>query len=209
MDILKLYFNELKPFKATREENLLLISKWKEGDARAYDRLVRNFLPFVIKIAKKYGSSSSSLEDLIASGNEYLLKGLNSFEESKGELAPYLVRWIEAGIIRFLKGENGAVHIPENVVNMGSFSANYFYLDQEGDEERKFELEDKIEEEICYKKVLIFLESINERDRIILEMHFGIGYDESFDTLEIANAVGLTRVRVNQILSKYKQKVEK
>ena len=208
MDILKLYFNELKPFNATREENLLLISKWKEGDVRAYDRLVRNFLPLVVKISKKYGSSSSSLEDLIASGNEYLLKGLAKFEESKGELAPYLVRWIEAGIIRFLKGENGVVHIPENVVNMGTRN-EYFYLDiSTGDEDKDTwvdRIEDVVEEIEEDYRVHAFLNSLSDRDRIIVKMHFGIDHEKSFESKEIAVTVGLTKERVNQILAKYRK----
>ena len=113
MDTLNLYFKGLKPFKATREENLELINKWKSGDMRAYDRLVKNFLPFVIKIAKKYVSSQSSLDDLIQEGNMNLLIGLNKFEESKGELAPYLALWIDAGIVRFMKGDD-IVRLPES-----------------------------------------------------------------------------------------------
>lgn len=201
MDILKLYLNELKPFVATQEENTELISKWKAGDMRAYDRLVKNFLPLVIKIAKKYISSSSSLEDLICSGNEYLLMGINKFEESKGALAPYLAMWIEAGIVRFIKGDNGAVHIPENVMNMKTFSANYFYLDQVN-EDSKFELEDKIDEETYYPKVIEFLSSLCDRDKAIIELAFGINSTHCHTSKEISEITGYTVARINQIFKK-------
>ena len=201
MDILRLYFNDLQKFRATREENLELISKWKEGDMRAYDKLVRHFLPLVIKIAKKYGSSSSSLEDIIQEGNMNLLKGLEKFEESKGELAPYLVRWVEAGIIRFLKSDD-IVRLPESQEYR---KHNYFYLDQEVEtDEYKFEIEDTHEEvddeKLRIQSILInsWLDQFKPKDRLILEMF----YLKEMERGEIAEALSLTRARVNQVIAK-------
>ena len=176
-DILKLYFDELKPFKATNEENLILYHKWKSGDTRAYDRLVRNFLPLVIKIAKKYGSSSSSLQDLISEGNINLLIGINKFEESKGALASYLVLWIEAGIIKYLKK-------PE-------------YFTRLDDEDTKELISDQIEDkEDSILKSNIFLDTLSRQDRSILELAFGIGHKQQYDVNEIADILCISSVTV-------------
>jgi RNA polymerase sigma factor (sigma-70 family) len=215
MDILKLYFDELKPFKSTNEENLILYHKWKKDDMRAYDRLVRNFLPLVIKIAKKYTVKYGTLHDAISYGNEYLLKGLNSFDHELGDLAQYLYAWIQAGIIRYLKSLNGVIRIPESAYNKG-IQNSYFHLDVDtGDEEgdkwsdRMIDDTEEVDDEhlrIQNIRISNFFASMSDRDKLIFEMYYGIGYDEPFETIDIANKVSLTRERVNQILSKYKLK---
>ena len=216
MDILKLYFDELKPFVATNEGNLVLYHNWKSGDTRAYDRLVRNFLPLVIKIAKKYTIKYGTLHDAISYGNEYLLMGLNKFEEDKGVLAQYMYAWIQAGIIRYLKSLNGVVRIPESAFNKG-VQNSYFYLDNHtGDEEHDRwsdrlldDIEEVDDEEMRIQNIRLtkFFARMSDRDKSIFEMYYGIGHEQPFDVIDIANELGLSRVRINQILSKYRKSV--
>ena len=72
---ISLYFADAKKEKLlTREEEIELTKRLKEGDAEARSKLIRSNLRFVITIAKQYKNSGLLLEDLIIPDFSYLLR---------------------------------------------------------------------------------------------------------------------------------------
>ena len=74
-----------------------------EGDEEAKNKLIEHNLRLVAHVAKKYSSSTacaSDSEDLLSIGTIGLIKGINSFDASKGtKLATYAARCVEKPIL--------------------------------------------------------------------------------------------------------------
>ena len=83
-----------KPLTAKEEE--YYISLYESGDKDAKDILIERNLRLVAHIAKKYTGSGYQTDDLISIGTIGLIKGISSFDASKGaRLATYAARCIE------------------------------------------------------------------------------------------------------------------
>ena len=87
-----------KPLSAKDEQ--MYIEKMNNGDIDAKNKLIEHNLRLVVHIAKKYSAGIRDNEDLISLGTIGLIKGINSFDSSKGtRLATYAARCIENSIL--------------------------------------------------------------------------------------------------------------
>lgn len=83
-----------KPLSAKEERECLL--QFQEGDLDARNKLIEHNLRLVAHIAKKYAGSVPDHEDLLSVGTIGLIKGISSFNPSKGtRLATYAARCVE------------------------------------------------------------------------------------------------------------------
>ncbi len=88
----------------TRSEELELCLRYRRGDLRARDRLVRSQLPTVLTIARTYRRSSTTLDELVAEGNFGLVHAVSRFDPERGtRLVTYAAYWIRAYILDYLK----------------------------------------------------------------------------------------------------------
>ncbi len=88
-----------KPLTA-KEEEAELIKFHRDGDIDARNRLVNHNMRLVAHIIKKYYSTYSDQEDIISIGTIGLIKGINTFDYTKGtRLATYASRCIENAIL--------------------------------------------------------------------------------------------------------------
>lgn len=86
-----------KPLSAKEER--MYIEKMENGDEDAKAKLIEHNLRLVAHIAKKYSGTVRDSEDLISLGTIGLIKGINSFDSSKGtRLVTYAARCIENSI---------------------------------------------------------------------------------------------------------------
>ncbi len=82
-----------------REAERDLARRWRAGDRRAGDKLVKACLPFVVSIALEYRRWGIPLEDVIQQGNVGLLRAAAKFDpERECRLATYAAYWIRAEI---------------------------------------------------------------------------------------------------------------
>lgn len=87
-----------KPLTAAEEREWL--QRYADGDPEARDVLIEHNLRLVAHIIKKYYTQSCEQEDLISIGTIGLIKGISSFDPSKGaRLATYAARCIENAIL--------------------------------------------------------------------------------------------------------------
>ena len=83
-----------KPLTAREEEHYLALCA--AGDMEARNILIERNLRLVAHIMKKYYTQASDQEDLISIGTIGLIKGIESFDRSKGaRLATYAARCVE------------------------------------------------------------------------------------------------------------------
>ena len=88
------------PKPLTAEEERIYLKRSAEGDLEARNILIERNLRLVAHIMKKYYSQSADQEDLISIGTIGLIKGISTFDASKGaRLATYAARCIENAIL--------------------------------------------------------------------------------------------------------------
>ena len=111
-----LYFEDAKKEKLlTREEEIELTKRLKEGDMEARAKLIKSNLRFVINIAKQYKNSGLLLEDLIEEGNLGLIMAADRFEPDKGyHFISYAVYWIRQSILRAINEKSRLIRLPLN-----------------------------------------------------------------------------------------------
>ena len=92
--------NSLFPEPLTVEEERECLEKMANGDEEAKNILIERNLRLVAHICKKYNTTNVEQDDLISIGTIGLIKGINSFEPSKGvRLATYVARCIDKAIV--------------------------------------------------------------------------------------------------------------
>jgi RNA polymerase primary sigma factor len=113
-DSLRIYLREIgKISLLTREEEIELAKKIRDGDREALKKLVASNLRFVVKIAKAYQTDQSPLADLINEGNIGLIKAAERFDERRGvRFISYAIWWIRQTILKSVAGQYKIVRLP-------------------------------------------------------------------------------------------------
>lgn len=87
----------------------------RKGDPMAAERLVTANLRFVIAYVKKYQGHGLDLSELVAIGNEGLLKAVRKFDPDHGvKFISYAVWWVRQAVLKALAEQTRSVRIPLN-----------------------------------------------------------------------------------------------
>ena len=118
-EVLSIYLEQINKIPMlSYEEEYELALKAKNGDKRAFDRIINANLRFVVSVAKKYRGQGLPLSDLINEGNIGLITALEKFEPEKGyHFISYAVWWIRQSIMKALSEKARAVRLPLNRTN--------------------------------------------------------------------------------------------
>ena len=124
----------LQPLTAQEEEYYLRRSA--QGDLDARNILIERNLRLVAHIMKKYYAQTSDQEDLISIGTIGLIKGISTFDISKGaKLATYAARCVENAILTWATLRGGTLRITASHDRYGAFQTGYWgacpFLDRE------------------------------------------------------------------------------
>src|SRR5258705_546851 len=96
-------------------EERRLARRVQRGDERAAERLVTANLRFVISYVKKYQGHGLDLSELVAIGNEGLLKAVKKFDPDQGvKFISYAVWWVRQAVLKALAEQTRSVRIPLN-----------------------------------------------------------------------------------------------
>ncbi len=114
--ILHWYLNEIHKIPMlTREEELEVSLRARDGDQQARDHLVRANLRFVVTVARKYQSYGLSLMDLINEGNLGLIKAAERFNPDRGfHFISYAVWWIKQSVLFAIQQKSHLIRLPLN-----------------------------------------------------------------------------------------------
>ena len=98
------YFCKSLPNPLSKEEELEFLARLHEGDMEARDVLIERNLRLVVHIVNKNRTADIDFDDLISIGNIGLIKGIDTFNLSKGKcLSTYLTRCIENEILMYFR----------------------------------------------------------------------------------------------------------
>ena len=99
------------------EEEVELAQRIKRGDRKAFERLTKANLRFVVSVAKQYQNQGLSLPDLINEGNMGLIKAAEKYDETRGfTFISYAVWWIRQSSLHAIAEQGRIVRLPLNQV---------------------------------------------------------------------------------------------
>lgn len=191
-----------KPLSA-KEEKEELIRFHRDGDIEARNRLVNHNMRLVAHIIKKYYSNYSDQEDVISIGTIGLIKGINTFDYTKGtRLATYASRCIENEIFMYFRSrKKSAQEVSMNEpIDTDSEGNPLTFTDIIYSDETVF---DDVDMKIKTEKLYGYLSSIKDpRDRKIIIMRYGLYDTDPLTQREIAKKLGISRSYVSRIEKK-------
>lgn len=198
-----------QPLDEKEEEEYL--ARLKNGDESAKNVLVERNLRLVAHIVKKYSYPGKDIDDLISIGTVGLIKAIDSFDISKGtRLATYAARCIENEILMLIRNNKKAkgevfLQDPIGVDKEGNEICLIDVLSSEDDSIIEI-VENKIQVKRLYLKIYTTLQ---ERERIIIEMRYGLVDGNCKTQREIAKLLGISRSYVSRIEKKALKKLFK
>ena len=199
------------PLEPEEETKLLdALATNQAGSVRTI--LVERNLRLVVYIAKKFDNTGIGVEDLISIGTIGLIKAINTFNPNKNiKLATYASRCIENEILMFLRRNNKykmevSIDEPLNV----DWDGNELLLsDILGTEEDIISKE--IESEVDYKLLHNALEKLNDRERLIVKLRYGIGSEDGVEKTqkEVADMLGISQSYISRLEKKIIKRLKK
>lgn len=197
------YFRSIKKSKGlSREEEAELGRRILEGDYNAVTELVTANLQFVVKTAKKYMGSGIPLDILVSGGNIGLYKAAERFDYRKGmKFITYAVWWIKSEIQTTIREYNGR----EEEVGFDEYD-EFSVPDSDNEKYRENadfinnEYEEKLTELQSRGMVVDeLMESLEEREKKILSLYFGLYGEKQMTLKEISGEMNMSSERVRQI----------
>lgn len=198
----------LPPPLSAEEENRLLT----ENTEDARNTLIIHNLRLVVYIARKFDNVAVGIEDLISIGTIGLIKAVNTFCPDRNiKLATYASRCIENEILMYLRRNNRiryevSIDEPLNV----DWDGNELLLsDILGTDENIISKD--MEEEVDKRLLRMALEKLNERERAIIELRFGINSPDGRERTqkEVADMMGISQSYISRLEKKIMKRLKK
>ncbi len=202
--------SDILPPPLKREDEEALVKLSNEGDIEAKNKLIEHNLRLVVFLAKKYDTTSYDLEDLVSIGTIGLIKGVNTYRLDKNiKLATYASRCIDNEILMFLrKNKRKKAEVSfEDTINLDSEGNNLHLEDilgTEGDIVSK-EYENKLDKKILLREI----DKLNERDKKIITMRYGLRNTKEYTQKEVADILGISQSYISRIEKKVISHLEK
>jgi RNA polymerase sporulation-specific sigma factor len=183
-----------------------------EQDSEMKSILVEHNLRLVVYIAKKFDNTGVGVEDLISIGTIGLIKAINTFNPDKNiKLATYASRCIENEILMYLRRNNKtklevSIDEPLNV----DWDGNELLLsDILGTEEDV--IYRNIEEEVDRKLLRKALSKLSDRERVIVDLRFGLNTDDGNERTqkEVADLLGISQSYISRLEKKIIKRLKK
>lgn len=204
---------ETLPAPISKEEEQEVFRRLEAGDPKAREILITHNLRLVVYIARKFESTGINVEDLVSIGAIGLIKAVNTFVPSKNiKLATYASRCIENEILMFLrKSANRKTDVsidePLNVDWDGNELLLSDILGTDGDTVYR-----NMEQEAENNLLGSVVSRLGERERLIIEMRFGMGGRPEHTQKEVADLIGISQSYISRlekrIIRKLKHDIE-
>ena len=200
-----------KPLTAEEEQHYLTLAA--QGDLEARNILVERNLRLVAHIMKKYYSQTSDQEDLISIGTIGLIKGISTFDATKGaRLATYAARCVENEILmHFRAGRKSAQDVSlSDFLDTGSDGAPLALMDVISED---VDLVEQVGNRETIRQLRSAVDScLTEQERTVIRLRYGLDNDVPLRQREVADRTGLSRSYISRIekraLSKLKAALE-
>ena len=199
---------DILPEPLSKEDEYKYVELFQKGDITARNILIEHNLRLVVFLSKKYENTKVDLEDLVSIGTIGLIKGINTYKNDKNiKLATYASRCIDNEILMYLRKNKKRIR---DVSLDESLS-----FDSEGNE---LHLEDilgteadivtkNIEESDMKKIMLKEIYKLNERDKQIIMLRYGLNGNDELTQKEVAELLGMSQSYISRIEKKVINKI--
>ena len=196
------------PLKKDEEEEL--VDKLIRGDESIRDILIERNLRLVVYIARKFENTGFGVEDLISVGTIGLIKAVNTFNpEKKIKLATYASRCIENEILMYLRRNSKvkaeiSFYEPLNIDWDGNELLLSDILGTENDIVYNL-IEDEIDKELLF----LALKHLNDREKEIVRLRFGLNGVREKTQKEVADMLGISQSYISRLEKKIINRLKK
>ena len=200
--------SETLPPPLSTEEEERMIAQINTEYAR--QTLIEHNLRLVAYIAKRFENTGVGIEELISIGTVGLIKAVSTYNSDKNiKIATYASRCIENEILMFIRKsaqrkKEISIDEPLSVDYDGNELLLSDILGSESDSVSNAMEEDE-ERQIVREAVL----DLSERERLIIEMRFGLFGKEELTQKEVADSLGISQSYISRLEKKIMHRLRK
>ncbi|MBL4930784.1 MULTISPECIES: RNA polymerase sporulation sigma factor SigE [Clostridium] len=209
----KVYYvggNDALPPPLSKEEEEQLVSNLMNGNEKVRSTLIERNLRLVVYIARKFENTGVGVEDLISVGTIGLIKAVNTFNpEKKIKLATYASRCIENEILMYLRRNSKvkaeiSFYEPLNIDWDGNELLLSDILGTENDI-----VYNLIEDEVDKQLLFMVLKNLNDREKEIVKLRFGLYGSREKTQKEVADMLGISQSYISRLEKKIINRLKK
>lgn len=201
---------EVLPSPYTPEEENLMLERLERGEREASEKLIEHNLRLVVYIAKRFQNTGIDMDDLISVGTIGLIKAVSSFSLKKNvKIATFASRCIENEILMFLRRTSKiksevSFDEPLNFDNEGNELLLSDVMGTDSDLVYK-KIESGVENELLKTALL----KLNDREREIMELRYGLSGEEEKTQREVADMLGISQSYISRLEKKIISRLKK
>lgn len=198
------------PPPLTKEEEIQVLQLIAKGEQSAKATLIEHNLRLVVYIARKFENTGIHIEDLISIGTIGLIKAVNTFDtDRKIKLATYASRCIENEILMYLRRNSktkSEISFDEPI-NMDWDGNELLLSDVLGTESDL--ISQKLEADVDKDLLKRALSTLNDREKQIMTMRFGLAGEESKTQKDVADLLGISQSYISRLEKKIIKRLKK
>ena len=196
-----------RPLTAKEEQHYLKLAD--QGDLDARNVLIERNMRLVAHIMKKYYTQVSDQEDLISIGTIGLIKGITTFDVSKGaRLATYAARCVENEILMYFRSQKKSAQDVSlsDYIETGTDGAALSLMDVVSEDADLLETISTRQQIQQLRKAVE--ECLTEQERLVIRLRYGLEGNRVHRQREVAQKTGISRSYVSRIEKKALQKMK-
>ena len=197
-----------KPLTEEEERRYLILAQ--KGDLEARNILIERNLRLVAHIMKKYYAQTADQEDLISIGTIGLIKGITTYDPSKGaRLATYAARCVENEILMYFRAQRKSAQDVSlsDYIDTGADGAPLALMDmvaEDGD----------LLDQICSREMAQQLHRaldscLTAQEKQVVVLRYGLDGQPPKRQREVAQITGISRSYVSRIEKKALEKLRR
>ena len=192
--------SDVLPSPLGREAEAEAIARMEAGDEDAKNTLIEHNLRLVVYIARRFDNTGINLEDLISTGTIGLIKAVNTYRSDKKiRLATYASRCIENEILMYLrKNSNQRLEVSIDEPLNTDWDGNELLLSDILGTDNDIVMK-PLEEDVDRKLLAAALGRLNDREKRIISMRFGLGGRRECTQKEVADSMGISQSYISRL----------
>ena len=198
------------PKPLSQKEEAYYLKLAAEGNLEARNILIERNLRLVAHIMKKYYSQVSDQEDLISIGTIGLIKGISTFDASKGaRLATYAARCAENEILMYFRSQRKSAQDVSlsDYIETGSDGAALSLMDVVAED---MDLLERVSTREQIRQLREAVDTVlTDQERQVVQLRYGLTGKAPMRQREVAQITGISRSYISRIEKRALQKLRR
>lgn len=199
---------DILPAPLSAEEEQRVFRLLERKDEWAKQQLITHNLRLVVYIAKKFDSTGINVEDLISIGTIGLIKGITTFDSSKGaRLATYAARCVENEILMHFRAQRKSAQDVSlsDYIETGADGAPLALMDVIAED---CDLLEQVSSRETVERLRRAVETcLSEQEQQVILLRYGLDGHPPKRQREVADITGISRSYVSRIEKRALQKL--